>query len=564
MPCWTGVSWAGIDRSPTNRPIMPPIHSEVDLSTFVDGLSEVFPVAVESVRELLAPPSTAPVIVATTGGDVSTSLVVSYMADPRLVDPPKSTSFSVSAGFGMPSPAGDGAYTGIGSDLSAIPLVFHRQFDHGPSSRQEVLELAEDFRLFWNLFEDRGKRVFAHDDVNGDEVVVARVTDTAVEIVGPFLRRYLAARQLALVRQFTVDVRGGSKLDGWRGRSQTVHGPSFVLEAWSGDNSSTNYIRCQGVHVEMPARQDTCGVWPFEAPKAYLDFIVEIDPLGNEVVASSGVTYNDGVPFYLTPVHFTRSVLERYHGDPDRFSVEDGVVRGPTWSMNVDNARDDDVVIAFLGDLGRDLPEREARHWRTHNLPPDDRGLSDTAVRRNFLAVFAESTRVEHRFRAALKGANAAWEHRFGWPLFREPNAHDAHVLALHVPTNQSVKAFDEQIVLLAKATVDFLNESQIGIALGKKVKAERGITKLERLLESKGLDAGELLQSLRKIQGARTNSAAHRKGEDFDLQLLLDGCADLPELFAALLDGVTDGMVALSKSLEGRPLVASPEAVAD
>ena len=72
---------------------------------------------------------------------------------------------------------------------------------------------------------------------------------------------------------------------------------------------------------------------------------------------------NPEAPHYLTPVFFKKEVLQRYLSHPDRYSVEDGYLRCQSlWGMAIDNHHKD-YVSAYLGDLGRDLPEAEQNHW---------------------------------------------------------------------------------------------------------------------------------------------------------------------------------------------------------
>ena len=55
-------------------------------------------------------------------------------------------------------------YHPVGSDPAAIRLVHFRGWDRAPKGRPQVLEVAEDFRLFWNLYEDRSSRTFVIDN----------------------------------------------------------------------------------------------------------------------------------------------------------------------------------------------------------------------------------------------------------------------------------------------------------------------------------------------------------------------------------------------------------------
>jgi hypothetical protein len=201
----------------------------------------------------------------------------------------------------------------------------------------------------------------------------------------------------------------------------------------------------------------------------------------------------------------------------------------------MDNAQDDYVVV-FLGDLGTDLPYREQQYWKPYNVPPAG-PISETAFQRSFLGQFSDSQRVEHRFERSYASLTEAWRSQFGWPLYKPLHEDDAHVLrSMRIPTNTSFGQFDDQIVRLAKLVVDSLNEAQLSSATSASGKDEKGITKLERLLNELGIDAA-VCPALRRVQGARTHSAAHRKRSDFELMVLLDGATDLQESFRELLE---------------------------
>ncbi len=85
-----------------------------------------------------------------------------------------------------------------------------------------TFEVAEDFRLLWNLFEDRATGEFKRFEDGGDVVVVIRQGDTAMQIRKSYLRRYQAARQLALILQAFSEIHGGEELKPWCERDAGV------------------------------------------------------------------------------------------------------------------------------------------------------------------------------------------------------------------------------------------------------------------------------------------------------------------------------------------------------
>jgi hypothetical protein len=166
----------------------------------------------------------------------------------------------------------------------------------------------------------------------------------------------------------------------------------------------------------LPPDRSECGIWPFEAVKEYLSFIIDEDVRGrpvehscNPALLANNFGANPGAPHYLTPVFFQREVLRKYYENSNQYEIEDGSVECTgMWHLRADNNHADHVVV-FLGDLGRDLPTSEQRHWRHHNVLPEDRELSETAIRRSFLGEWADAELPDFLFKHAYAAANEAW-----------------------------------------------------------------------------------------------------------------------------------------------------------
>ena len=87
----------------------------------------------------------------------------------------------------------------------------------------------------------------------------------------------------------------------------------------------------------------------------------------------------------------------------------------------------DDRVVAWLGDLGRDLPYEEQLHWRSYNIPPTG-GPSETFIKRQLLAEFAKSERPEHLFPQQYKKLKDLCDKSLGLAVLLLPlAAQDAH-----------------------------------------------------------------------------------------------------------------------------------------
>jgi hypothetical protein len=320
-----------------------------------------------------------------------------------------------------------------------------------------------------------------------------------------------------------------------------------------------NFTRLLGKRVIAPPPIEKSEMWPYEPDRQYETFIIGTDAEGgpsmhtcNPDALANYFGKNPDAPHYLTPVFFERRVFDKYYADSERYSVEDGYLRtSGAWGLRMDNAHETHVAV-FLGDLGSDIPYREQQYWRSFNVAPPG-PMSETAIRRSFLNQWYNSDRVEHRFVASYNRLNKAWQKRYGWPVYKPLNEGDANLLgAIHVPTNTSFGQFDDQIVRLAKVVVDSLNEEEISATLTAPVKDEKGISKFERLMVELDVASEPICDDLRRVQGARTRSAAHRKGGDFDLAILLAGAPDLPALFNDLLDHLITDFDALVAAVDG------------
>lgn len=184
--------------------------------------------------------------------------------------------------------------------------------------------------------------------------------------------------------------------------------------------------------------------------------------------------------------------------------------------------------MVFLGDVGRDLPASERDHWRGYMVAPDA-PISETNLRRSFLAQATDPTAVDLVFRRLYVDATRAWNTRYGWPLFRQPKESDVYLLQqLRLPLNDSPNEFEDAIKVLAKLMSDALNEGAIQKVLGTRIENEKGISKFERFLTQAGYPhVARDIGYLRKAQELRSRVSAHLKGSDYQKMLTKNLGAD-------------------------------------
>ncbi|GIV89163.1 MAG: hypothetical protein KatS3mg055_1681 [Chloroflexus sp.] len=447
------------------------------------------------------------------------------------------------------------------------PLVICRDFhDVWPS----YIELCEEFRHFHNLAEDRKNQRFLDFDESGYEIEVAKIFERRVEINWRYLRRFLAATQLYLAVYFDSvrysrmnleDVPKKQRL--LKHRDATSH-YSLHVRTCDFHEEFRTFSRLLGKVIIAPPPIEACDEWPFyeKCMEPEVSFVIGANPDGTLIEHTSSpdklANYfgaNPGAPNYLTPVYFRREVLQKYFAEPERYSVEDGYLRClGLWGMQIDNNHPTHVV-AFLGDLGRDLPYAERLHWRQYNVPPPrDARMSETCSQRSFLAQFSDPSSVDLIFRNEYQELNHAWRERLGWPLFLAPDPGDEHIFkAIHVPVSQSQRELDEQILWLAKLLVDSLNEAELAKGFPEN-DGRRGIDKFESFLKSKRCDnVEEMVQFLRDLQKLRSTGTAHRKGQNYQKainRLDLAG-KSAPDVMRIVLERAVDMIRTLRRFLD-------------
>jgi hypothetical protein len=435
------------------------------------------------------------------------------------------------------------------------PLVILRQF-HGAWS--SYLEICEEFRHFHNLAEDRERGTFLTFDGSGYPIEVARVQAQRVEIHLSYLLQFLAATRLHLALFF--DVRRFSLVpleeipEAERDVQHSDDRSRYFrhVRPCDFDPNFRTFSRLSGKVVIAAPPVEQCGKWPFpeREPDPEVAFVIGVNQDGTprEFTSHQGKLSNyfganPGAPHYLTPVYFRKEVLSKYYADPDRYSVSDGGLSClGLWSMQIDNNHPTHVVV-FLGDLGRDLPYSERLHWKQFNVPPEG-GVSETNVRRSFLAQFTPPEASDLVFRSEYEKLNRVWREAVGWPLFLEPEAGNEYLLTtIRIPVTSSQSEFDQQVLALTKLLVDSLNEQALLAQAGPGQKDEQGITKLDRVLASRGFPQREaVIQFLRDLQALRSAGAGHRKGDRYD-KILAKLRADAhrkPELMERLLREAT------------------------
>jgi hypothetical protein len=418
------------------------------------------------------------------------------------------------------------------NDYQIEPIVIFREF-YG--LKDSYLEIQEEFRLFHNLYADYKRNVLVkiHDDGSEEDAAIIHNTKK-VEIKTKLILQYMAARQMGLAiyfESFRYSKKEYSE-DEYSKFSIQKHEKDisyFVhIGPWDsilGDGNKS-ISRMLGKRIVFPPPVDKCGIWPFEKrKKEFEEFIIGIDEYGENIYYTSNpdklANYfgaNPNAPHYLTPVFFKKEVLSKYYNNPEKYSVEDGYLRcGSLWGIRIDNDHPD-VVMVFLGDLGRDLSHSEQLYWKSYNIPPESK-ISSTCFKRSFLAEFADPSSEDLTFKSKFIRFSKKWTEKFGWPLYLPLNEKDSHLFtSLRIPVTNDQSEFDSQILAIAKVLIDSLNEKELVKATGSDIKNLPGLAKFEKFLRDKALDNYENhIEFLRDLYALRSSGVGHRKGKKFE-----------------------------------------------
>ncbi len=461
-------------------------------------------------------------------------------------------------------------YSRFGTENGIEPLVIDRNF-HG--ARPDYVELNEEFRLFHNLWEDKSRGVFYRIADDGSEEIVVTIAGSRVEVRWRELREFLAVKEMHLALYFDAFEYSESTLTelGFDSpSSDEIKGPlsSFDLHIgpWNHftDDNRKTMARLLGKRFLEPMDRSRVPFLGYREQPDFPEFVLSVDEDDNPIKFSCNpdllANYfgaNPNAPHYLTPVQFTKDVLEKYRHEPTKYQVSDSLLAcHGLWSVRIDNHHDDRVMV-FLGDLGRDLPASEWPHWLGKNKPRTH-GLSEVYFRRSILGEFADSDHPEHRFKQEYRCLCETSFNKLGWEIYLPLDSNDRHYLdSIRVPANDEQKVFDDLILALTKVLVDSLNENQLKRNLPAGLEGTTGsISRLASILRTLDVDQAVVegnVQMLRDLQKLRSTGSAHRKGTEYRKLAKTLGLesGDLSDYFRALLVRAAEFLTFLGKTIE-------------
>ena len=382
------------------------------------------------------------------------------------------------------------------------------------------LHLNMEFVLLFNLFRSEDGDYYAVDEC-GEKSPVVKFEEDRVLVKTKYLLSYMAAKQLLYV-QF-VDSRLGSAEhyphDSERIYYKVYRGDSYNYFLCLASNKARDYLfsMIYSRSVVDPPSVEECGIWPYEKEEEYPEFIVDELPNGEyrrftceESRLANYFGGNPDAPHYLTPVYFKPGVLDKYRKGSPYTVTEYRLSCGSQWGVEIDNANPSRVMV-YLGDLGRDLPESERRHFLSYEMSPADQRISADVVARDFFNMWVGPEGPVSKLLLARRYLDESWVQAFGTKLYRGYHEDDENIeQRIRVPQAGDEEGFETVIISLSRMLVDYIDESQF-----KGSEKSGGLNKLQEFLETREIACD--LKPLRVLQELRSTGVAHAKGKRYE-----------------------------------------------
>ena len=450
-------------------------------------------------------------------------------------------------------------YSRFNNQVNMEPFVIERDYQGLVNKNEPEIEIVEEFRLLNNLFFDRAKNEYI--DLEKEKIVI-KIEDGLVNVDRKYLKRYLSVKDMVmLVHCYSISntTNVGQNLPE-QPNTELMDNKRYTLSFSKSDGTVQSLLYAKTVIYGCPIQE--CEYFPYTRNKEYEDYAIGVDEEGNEVFFTSNPSMLSNhfkeiseSPHYLTPVYFKRDVLKKYYDDPDRYSIEPGILRcGTLWSLYIDN-ESSEYVSAYLGDLGRNLSKKEQMHWKNYNVSTDGK-LSHSKFMMDFLSTFSSSEAPVFIFQNKYEKLNAVFKEKFGYPLFLTLHNDDEYVLkTLRLPFLESQAEFDQQILALVKLIIDSVNERGVELLLSSETEKLSGsISKLKALFNQYELiDYEDIIKFLRNLQELRSSSVAHKKGKNYDkiAKTFQIGEISNREVFERIINNANDFLNYIEKNLD-------------
>lgn len=431
-----------------------------------------------------------------------------------------------------------------------FPLIIHRQF-HG--LRDSYNEISQELIRYLNLFHDRKESKYIVDDDNGNEIVVIKYSLEEIKIRKRFLNAFMSAKQMDLLLYFENTMHFQDDSDQ---PDKDVYDENLTYTQYSGRSYSPDYnsfVRICGKKLYRCLPRTQNNYEAMAVNKQFESFVIKGDEFDNYSFScdpdrlANYFGKNPDSPHYLTPVFFSKVVLQKYFNASTEYEVNDShVIKKGFWRLRLDNNHTDHVCV-FLGDLGRDIPHSEQVYWKSFNIKPEGRTMSDTYFMRSMLGKPSEALSPDIVFKSTFKRFNKKWLEKYGWPLFKPLSPNDQHCLSsLHSLTSNEQSEFDSQVISLVKCTNDSINVKELKKVVTEEVTGSIKLLAAYLSIQGYTTDVSSVLGGL---QGIRSTGVAHRRSTDYEKTINRLG---IGENLIDAFDRILMQVVAMLTEIEG------------
>lgn len=409
---------------------------------------------------------------------------------------------------GRPSVYGDGTYKSFDNE-GIEPFIYSKRFTFA-EGYDNYIDLSEEFILYFKLYEtleDKKNRKYFFIDDTGDLDEVISITPSQIRIKQKYLMEYISVRKLYF--SICFDFMRFSKTSLCEPIDKDFQTEKYYFNHYVralGTNKFQSWIHGK---VFIPYNENGTKSYHFDFEnREYEKYIIGYDENGNEMLESCKKT-NDK---YFALTYFKKEVLDKYYNEPSKYRVDGFSVSSNFIYLKIDNNLSDYVPV-FLVELGI-LPHKEQLHWKQYNIQPQ-KGISRTYYKTMIEGSWAEHPETPDLFfKQRFYSFNKNWKAKFGWDFYKPLAKNNIHYLdGLHIPTNNNIKAFCQQILALVIITIDSLNEKEIGKNIDLETN-DKGINKLDKFLKSKDIDLPKMIEFLKQLQNLRSGLVAHRFSE--------------------------------------------------
>lgn len=431
-----------------------------------------------------------------------------------------------------------------------------------------TFEITPTFLWYWDAFPTDGG--WSYFDSAGRSVELIRIAismeEWKVEVSALEMRTFLAASGRELLVQKDYTLLTTDQIDPFE-RVDDNHRTTWSNFDWfaiedDGFSDATAFSNVMGQYVvtgTVTAR--VRRVDARKADKGYVEYIYAVDPRTGGMRRHTCNPrmlgdYADRLRLHsMTPIYFSREVLNRYASEPNRYRVTASRIWClDLWGLDI-STNTAGLIEVYLGELGA-LPEGEQLHWLAYNVPPEGK-MDEGRFRRDFLNQFVGSPDPVGDLRRARRRAAEATSALLGSPVWRELDPQAATEFeSLVGPTSNDPSALTAPTITLTKSLVDGIDPAPLKKFLGGSDPGEKSIALLRRLLSSLGdtEDAVEVFAALQAFRSA--GGVAHlggSKASAASARLGIEGLAPL-EAFAHMTLKLTGALNHVADLAEASP----------